>query len=154
MYAKLNNGVVEKYPYTIGDLRKDNPNVSFPAHISDDTLDSFGVVPVLQIESPQVDHTKNLSEGSPQDTSEGWVQVWVVSDASPEEITAREDSEWVEVRDKRNKLLTGSDWTQLDDTPISNSKKLEWAAYRQALRDITDQTNPFEIVWPTQPSKE
>ena len=30
MYAKLNNGQVEKYPYTIGQLRKDHRNVSFP----------------------------------------------------------------------------------------------------------------------------
>jgi len=36
----------------------------------------------------------------------------------------------------RNKLLQESDWTQLTDSPAD---KAEWAVYRQALRDITDQ---------------
>jgi hypothetical protein len=40
-------------------------------------------------------------------------------------------------RSKRNKLLTDSDWTQANDSPLSNEKKAEWSQYRQALRDIT-----------------
>lgn len=49
----------------------------------------------------------------------------------------------------RNKLLQESDWTQLTDSPAD---KAEWAAYRQALRDITDQTGfPNSITWPTEP---
>lgn len=56
------------------------------------------------------------------------------------------------VRQKRNLLLTESDWTQLDDTPLSNAKKLEWATYRQALRDITNQAGfPWDVSWPDQP---
>jgi hypothetical protein len=27
----------------------------------------------------------------------------------------------------------------------------EWIAYRQALRDITDQQDPFNIIWPIKP---
>ncbi|MGG4054103.1 phage tail assembly chaperone [Delftia tsuruhatensis] len=27
-----------------------------------------------------------------------------------------------------------------------------WLAYRQALRDITDQPDPLAIVWPTAPA--
>jgi hypothetical protein len=38
---------------------------------------------------------------------------------------------------KRNQLLTASDWTQMPDVTIPN--KAEWAAYRQQLRDMTDQ---------------
>lgn len=51
---------------------------------------------------------------------------------------------------KRKVLLQESDWTQLPDSPAD---KPAWATYRQALRDITEQTNyPIEIDWPDAPS--
>ena len=56
---------------------------------------------------------------------------------------------WVLVRRIRNDKLTRSDWTQLTDSPLTTEKKAEWAVYRQALRDITTQENPREIVWAT-----
>jgi hypothetical protein len=56
------------------------------------------------------------------------------------------------VRSQRNQLLKGSDWTQLDDTPFDNAKKIAWANYRQALRDIPDQAGfPWDIQWPSAP---
>lgn len=52
----------------------------------------------------------------------------------------------------RNALLAESDWTQLPDVPISAEQKAAWAAYRQQLRDITDQPGfPDNIVWPANP---
>ena len=55
------------------------------------------------------------------------------------------------VRGKRNSLLAESDWTQNRDVVLSNDT--EWKKYRQALRDLpentTDWTNP---PWPTKPN--
>lgn len=66
---------------------------------------------------------------------------------TPEELHAQADSE---ARTFRDSLLTRSDWTQLPDAP--SETKEAWAAYRQALRDITKQTGyPYEINWPTVP---
>lgn len=62
------------------------------------------------------------------------------------------DTEWPIVRAERNQLLTASDWTQLPDVPLAT--KDAWADYRQALRDITEQPDPFAIVWPTPPGSE
>jgi hypothetical protein len=59
------------------------------------------------------------------------------------------ESEWNVVRFKRNTLMVQCDWTQMPDVNIST--KETWAAYRQALRDITNQTDPFNITWPTPP---
>ena len=56
---------------------------------------------------------------------------------------------WIIVRNIRNNELTACDWTQLPDSPLTTEKKAEWAVYRQALRDITTQENPREIVWAT-----
>lgn len=55
------------------------------------------------------------------------------------------------IRDRRNKLLAACDWTQLPDSPLSNVAAAAWAEYRQALRDITDQADPFAIEWPVAP---
>ena len=59
------------------------------------------------------------------------------------------ETQWVVVRAERNKLLVASDWTQMPDAPDAN--KAAWATYRQALRDITVQADPFNIVWPVCP---
>jgi hypothetical protein len=60
-----------------------------------------------------------------------------------------DQTQWVIVKNQRNILLSDSDWTQLSDVYIVN--KDQWIIYRQALRDITTQTDPFNIVWPTKP---
>lgn len=60
------------------------------------------------------------------------------------------------LREKRDILLSLTDWTQLLDSSIDESKKQEWSVYRQALRDLP-QTYPnltsiSEIIWPEPPS--
>ena len=54
-----------------------------------------------------------------------------------------------QLRNKGNQLLNECDWTQLSDIPTET--KAIWTEYRQSLRDITNQTNPFDIVWPVKP---
>lgn len=54
----------------------------------------------------------------------------------------------VTVNSAGNAKLAACDWTQLPDAPIDRQV---WADYRQALRDITLQTDPFAIVWPQEP---
>ena len=58
------------------------------------------------------------------------------------------ETQWERVRSDRNARLAACDWTQLPDAPVDAEA---WAVYRQALRDITDQSNPFEVVWPAAP---
>lgn len=55
-----------------------------------------------------------------------------------------------QARLKRSILLSESDWTQLPDVPLVT--RVPWTTYRQALRDITEQSGyPTEIVWPVTP---
>ena len=57
------------------------------------------------------------------------------------------------MRQWRDILLTQSDWTQLPDSPLSDSKKQEWATYRQALRDFPASWTPADTAnFPDQPS--
>lgn len=62
---------------------------------------------------------------------------------TPEEV-------WEAIRIERNKLLQATDWTQLPDVP--EEIKSKYAVYRQALRDITNQENPYNIKFPPCPS--
>ena len=62
-----------------------------------------------------------------------------------------------EVRLQRDYKLGMSDWTQANDSPLSDEKKADWATYRQTLRDImanlpADLDDPANITWPTEPS--
>lgn len=56
---------------------------------------------------------------------------------------------WATIRAERNAKLAACDWTQLPDAPVDAAV---WATYRQALRDITQQADPFNITWPTPPA--
>lgn len=58
-------------------------------------------------------------------------------------------------RQERDALLFDSDWTQVSDSPFSDSKKAEWTTYRQALRDLPTNSNWPNLEdadWPTQPT--
>jgi hypothetical protein len=59
------------------------------------------------------------------------------------------------IRMVRDNLLVKSDWTQLPDSPLTETRRGEWATYRQALRDIleTNSTNLAETVFPTPPER-
>ena len=60
--------------------------------------------------------------------------------------------QWGDVRAERYIKLQASDWTVLPDVPMDASKRTEWETYRQALRDVTNQPDPFNVVWPTPPA--
>lgn len=54
-----------------------------------------------------------------------------------------------EVRKTRDELLSGTDWTQMKDTALSEEKQRKYATYRQALRDIPQQVGfPYDVVFP------
>lgn len=89
MYAKVANGSIVKYPYTFDDLRQDNPQTSFPAAPSSDTLAEFGMVPVLVKGKPSYDPlTQAVEEGVPTYSGQQWEQNWVIRSATAQESAA------------------------------------------------------------------
>lgn len=57
------------------------------------------------------------------------------------------------IRMERNRLLKETDWTQIPDAVLTDEKKAEFTAYRQALRDIPQTySNPDDVVWPIKPT--
>jgi hypothetical protein len=89
--------------------------------------------------------TQKLVSAAPH-IEDGMCYVVEVVDLTEEDLTQRAETQWQVIRNQRNQLLKDSDWTQLADAPVDKSV---WATYRQSLRDITQQSDPFNIVWPT-----
>lgn len=148
MWVKVENGVARQY--NRGMLCADNPNVSFPVDLSDETLAEYDVYVGAVDPQPPYDHTKNVSEGPIVLRGGVWTLTWSIADASPDEIAARVRDQWRDARNERNYRLSICDWTQLADASVDN---LAWAVYRQALRDLPQtQSDPFAIVWPASPA--
>ena len=149
MFALIENGSVTQYPYSVTDLKKAKPNVSFPRQPSDELLKQHGMERVFFATPPELTDTQALVEGTPVIADDRWTQVWSVREMTEDEISSRNEGQAASVRLERNALLTSSDWTQVADAPVD---KTLWAAYRQALRDISTQDGfPWSVQWPTQP---
>ena len=50
------------------------------------------------------------------------------------------------LRAERNKDLQESDWTVLQDNPLTPAKRSEWMVYRTELRNITQGLNTVEDI--------
>lgn len=150
MYVKTNNGVIERFPYTIGDLRKENSNTSFPRVMSDELLAEYGVFSVTEQEKPSVDRFSYcVKKQLPQLVNGKWVLLWDTFAKSAEELAEEDSREAQAIRDSRDGMLAATDWTQVDDAPVD---KAAWAVYRQALRDVPSQNGfPWNVTWPTKP---
>jgi len=60
----------------------------------------------------------------------------------------------IEVIQKRNNLLTASDWVVVKAMDQGTTVPENWQTYRQQLRDITQQSGyPFTVIWPTPPQQ-
>lgn len=147
MYLRIINNEIN-YPYTIKDLKAAHRNITFPNELGEETMVEFDLYEVRQTPKPN-DYTKNITEGTPILVDGVYYQNWVQVNASESEIAYRLENQWFGIREIRNELLSECDWTQLSDIP--SETKAIWSEYRQSLRDITSQTNPFNITWPVKP---
>ena len=71
-----------------------------------------------------------------------------VENTTAEEQTALTDQKWIAIRLERNRRLQITDWRASSDLTLSD----DWKTYRQALRDVPTQSDPYNIAWPTEPS--
>ena len=164
LLVKTANGQVEQFPYTLGDLRRDNPQTSFPKQIGDAILASYGIYHVMPNAEPDYDplvqtlvrdaqpqketRIRQADDEEPDDVAVGdsyetgrWVIGYTVSNRPQADAEAA-------VRNKRDRLLSETDWMALSDVTMSS----EMTTYRQALRDIPSQAGfPASVTWPTKP---
>lgn len=139
MFVKVTNGTPKSY--TVKQLRRDNPNISFPKEVPAETLSEYDVYPVNITPPPVIDHkTHHYTQGF-QLVDGDWEQTWSVFQLPQNEAENN-------TRSHRNRILQETDYLALSDNTMSASM----TTYRQALRDITDQEGfPFSVTWPTKP---
>jgi hypothetical protein len=124
----------------------DADNYCYVRSLTPEQTAHFGVHKKQIITPPYHDPATQRIEEGPAVLVDGvWTQTYIVSDLDADASAATVGAQWSVVRAERNKLLADCDWTQLPD---ASADAAAWAVYRQALRDITSQANPFNIVWP------
>ena len=151
MYLRVSGSQII-YPFSVQRLKSENKNVSFPSVITDEVLATFDVYPVKLVNGNyDSDYTKDVVEVTPTLSGSVYVQTYETTDVDELTRETRIEIKWDEIRETRNTLLSECDWTQFQDSPITGSKLTEWQTYRQSLRDVTNQENPYNITWPTNP---
>ena len=146
------------------------PNTGFPVQLTEAIINDFGGDVVLEGPQASGGTVYQYSQRQGVEQIDGkWFTKYVLGplfeDYTKEDgtvITAAEaeaaykamkDEEQAKsVRQQRGEKLKETDWTQVADAPVD---KALWAAYRQALRDVTTQEGfPWDITWPKEPGKE
>ena len=150
MFIKLENGQPVGHPILEENFRLLFPNANLSLPFVAEEVEPLGFGLYDFSSQPDIGTFEKAVEVTPVKGECGrWLQTWAIEPMTEEEVAARTEQEWGAVRYQRNFRLSRCDWTQLPDAPVDAAT---WTTYRQALRDVTEQTDPFNITWPTPPA--
>jgi hypothetical protein len=144
MHLKLTNGTPAMY--TLGQLRRDNPQTSFPKLMPDDLLASYDVYPYTRPAVPEYDSLSHrLTDGAFEQVEGAWSLPYVVEQLPQGQAESN-------IRSRRDSRLQESDWVVARSYERGEPVPANWVSYRQALRDITAQAGfPYSVEWPNKP---
>jgi hypothetical protein len=81
MYAKITNGLVEQFPYSVAKLKRDNPNTSYPKNMNAGQLASVGVYPVIGRSAPDTGpYEVAYHTGQAVQVNGEWQREWAIKD--------------------------------------------------------------------------
>jgi hypothetical protein len=127
MYIKwLPNG--EWTEYTLAQLRRDNPNVSFPKIIPADVLDTYSVYQYVEAAKPDFNPLTQYLVPNLVDAGQYWEKQWTIVDKNIS--TSKQNLIAQVASDRWNKESTGIVWTDasgdrwLIDTTIDSQNRL------------------------------
>ena len=149
LIAKVEDGQV----INVSDYRDMFPNTSFPASGPDAEFLEANSCMTVTVWKAYNQLTEKLAAVAPY-IEENTVYTIAVEPLTASEIEANTESQWAKIRSQRDTLLQACDWTQLPDVPLDSKTKEAWVLYRQALRDVTSQADPYNIEWPIAPGAE
>lgn len=135
---------------------------SFPPVLTSELLNEFDADPVLEGAQVSGDRYQYSQRSGVEEVNGQWFTKYIAGPVftDNEEATAveqeaaykaaKDEEQAKSIRTSRNEKLKECDWTQVADAPVD---KEAWAAYRQALRDVTSQVGfPWDIIWPNDPN--
>ena len=148
LLVKATNNTVQQYPYSIGLLRKENPNTSFPKQVSAEDMASFNVYPVTEVTPTVSDTQKLVKVWTPTLVGGDWVLAHEAVDLTSEDIAEATAVLAANARVTRDGLLAATDFYALSDVVMSEAM----TTYRSDLRAVPTLTGfPSDFTWPTAP---
>lgn len=150
MYLLAVNDTLTKFPYTLEELRQDNPLTSFPLVMTAEELAAWGVFEVVEQTPPAFnEQTESIEVAAPALVNGVWVRLQTVVSAEPDEVERRTAAQAAIIRTERNRVLAVTDYSQLADYQRTSAVKEKLVVFRQALRDLPEQPGfPWAIIWP------
>lgn len=146
-------------------IRNENPNTSFPKVLTTQILNNFGYSPILPSAVPTASSSTKIvvRDGAEKNSDDQWVEKWIEKDRFQDieggKTKTEQDAEYqadLDVSQKntlrmlREPLLKEADW-QIHKIEDASGDASAWRTYRQALRDVTKQSDIYNINWPTKP---
>jgi hypothetical protein len=145
LIAKIDNGNI-----TVGDYRSLFPNTSFSSNgPTAEWMAENGCMGVT-VWKPHTSTQKLVSVAPYIENNQ--VFTVAVEDKTQEEIAAATASKAAQVRKQRDQLLAQSDWMVIRAAETGVAMSADWAAYRQALRDISAQAGFPDVALPNDPN--
>ena len=120
-------------------VRKANPNTSFPSTFSSSVLTDWGLL-VLDFDAkPSATDSQKVIEGDIEVRDAVAYQTYAVADKSAEKLASELEGKKANVRAQRDAELSATDWAILPDSALSTDDKTIYTNYRTALRDVPAQ---------------
>ena len=160
MYRVRSTGEVK----TQGEVRSLYPNTSFPKTWSPELVEELGLDVVFESPTPTTTVYQTAFKDGVEQVNGKWTWKWSIgpvftgneeSTAAEQEAAyiARIDAEAAKgVRTTRDAKLAECDWLVIKAAETGVALAADWAAYRQALRDVPAQAGfPHNVTWPAKP---
>lgn len=146
MYAKIVDGALVAYPYSLEEMRAENPTVKISDSPTDKVLAACEAKRATAGPLPTKSSRTHWFERTFSVEADGGIIILYLEHEHPLPLAT------FNMRDARDSALARCDWVVTrafeDGTPVPAS----YLAYRQALRDLPLQAGfPYDYVWPQVP---
>ena len=143
MYAKIIDGALVKFPYTLEEMQAEHPDATFSDEPTDGELAACSAKHAVMGPNPTQSSRTHSFETAFTANEDGSVTIIFV----PHELD-RQLAEF-NMRDARDSALTRCDWVITRAFEKGEPVPANYVAYRDALRDLPSQEGfPYEYVWP------
>mgnify|MGYP000014653658 FL=1 len=153
MLIQLENGQPMGHPVLEETFRALHPEMLFPPLLTPEIVEPLGFGIFAFTPAPLLEERYDkLVEATPERDANGiWRQLWQIVPMTEAERAVADAQQAETARHARELKLRETDFSQLADAPAWVDRAA-WAAYRQALRDLPQQTGfPWQIIWPEPP---
>ena len=116
---------------------------------TDEILQSLGASVVFEGTQPNLTRYQVAVIDGAEEINGKWYAKYSVTNMNDEAKAAKDIEQAKSVRQSRDQKLKDSDWTQVADAPVN---KEDWAAYRQALRNLPSADGFPWIDLPSEPA--